>query len=488
MKRRTFLHAIAGGAASMSFAAARSRAQSTLPPLLITVEAAGAWDPTFHCDPHGISGVAPYTLDDVRMYAQLPTAPRVSRTAAALSFGGFMVPRVGAGSVDFFEQHAGRLRVINGVDHRSVIHAAAARGAFAGSLREGTPSLAALAAVAENARGTLSKPFPFISTGGTDDTGGIVGVTRLRGVDVLRVICGPAQSEFGQAVVVDPVVEAVRLAQLRRDQRLLLQARAQNRVAFAAALEATIASRATEPTFAGLADQFAARAVPSTDAFVALVGMVLTTLAQAPPACAAVHLSLPGFDTHGRHDQNHTAALTTLFTALDYLITQLDTAADLDAVRQRGVMVFVSSDFGRTKYNGGEDNDGDTSALALTRGKDHWPITSAWLIGVGAAAARITPGVIGLTHASLSDESDPNAPALAGLSADRLVCEDNRKLSVDSTSTAGFQLNSSDIALSLRRELELDVMPAAAAFALTDANAQIVAALAAGGNPVLRDS
>ena len=54
-----------------------------------------------------------------------------------------------------------------------------------------------------------------------------------------------------------------------------------------------------------------------------------------------------------------------------------------EALRARGVLVYVSSDFGRTAYNA--DDEG-------ARGKDHWPVTSSMIIGLGAMRSQVGGG------------------------------------------------------------------------------------------------
>jgi len=90
-------------------------------------------------------------------------------------------------------------------------------------------------------------------------------------------------------------------------------------------------------------------------------------------------LNLGGFDTHGDHDEDQTAALTALLEGVDHLWKQIE---------QRGlqdkVTVVIGSDFGRTPFYNTAD------------GKDHWNITSVLAMGAGITGNTL----IGATDAN----------------------------------------------------------------------------------------
>ena len=89
----------------------------------------------------------------------------------------------------------------------------------------------------------------------------------------------------------------------------------------------------------------------------------------------SANLNLGGFDTHGNHDEDQTAALTELLEGIDHLWEQIV----LRGLQDR-VTVVIGSDFGRTPFY----NTGD--------GKDHWNITSIMAMGAGITGNRVIGG------------------------------------------------------------------------------------------------
>jgi len=82
-----------------------------------------------------------------------------------------------------------------------------------------------------------------------------------------------------------------------------------------------------------------------------------------------------GFDTHDNNDQLTSAALTSLFSAVDEAWRHIENQGMADRT-----IFFITSDLGRTpEYNPGE-------------GKDHWPITSALLMGGSVQGNRVIGG------------------------------------------------------------------------------------------------
>ena len=79
----------------------------------------------------------------------------------------------------------------------------------------------------------------------------------------------------------------------------------------------------------------------------------LAVAAFASGLAVSANLNLGGFDTHGTHDEDQTAALTLLLEGIDHLWEQLV----LRGLQDR-VTVLIGSDFGRTPfYNTGDGKD-----------------------------------------------------------------------------------------------------------------------------------
>jgi uncharacterized protein (DUF1501 family) len=97
------------------------------------------------------------------------------------------------------------------------------------------------------------------------------------------------------------------------------------------------------------------------------------------------------FDTHGSHDDNQADAMRKLLAGVNYLWTRLEEEGIADRTT-----VMISSNFGRTPYY----NSG--------KGKDHWNVTSAVLMGVGIRGGREPRNV-----SALQQRYHPDARACA---------------------------------------------------------------------------
>jgi hypothetical protein len=110
----------------------------------------------------------------------------------------------------------------------------------------------------------------------------------------------------------------------------------------------------------------------------------------------SANLALGGFDTHDDHDNRHRPSVTALY---DTLIALWNEAERQELAED--LVVAVISDFGRTpNYN---------SAM----GKDHWPVTSALLVGKGVVGNRVV-GATDEGHKPLEIDVDTLQPVDAG--------------------------------------------------------------------------
>ena len=151
------------------------------------------------------------------------------------------------------------------------------------------------------------------------------------------------------------------------------------------------------------------------------------------------------------------------------------------------MLVYVSSDFGRTAYNGGDDE-------GASRGKDHWPVTSCMLIGLGSMAANVGGGTaIGKTTPFIDGVVQP------GLRATPVRLDANGNLESATTATESgadfFPLTATEVNFALRDALRLqdEVAPAGVLrqidrFALPEVDARFVATINGGRNPLLKDT
>jgi len=411
ISRRRFL-LLSGSAAATLTVSLAGRSQQTCAssiPFVITVQASGAWDPTFLVDPVADNAAfTPFTAAQILTAGQIRYAPFVDNQGA---FSQYMV---GATPQDFFVKHQARLVVVNGVDNATVSHDVGPRVAFVGSNRDGQPTLSGLVAGIQGG----SMPLAMFVSGGYASTGGLVPITRGGSLTLLQGLADPNRDTIHSTACND----LIRAATRERDARLAAAATLpRTQLAYQQILGAR--SGALEDRFREIADVLQ-RATGRTGNGLADAASGVIALMNAG-ATAAAHLSTGGFDTHQGHDTNHPGALADLLEGLDFII---DAAAADPVVSARGLVIVVGSDFGRTKYNDGG-------------GKDHWPITSMMAIGVGASEAVIGGGrVIGGTAPTGQN----------GVEALPVKVVDGKTVVVAPDDPSGFKLTPAHVHLALR--------------------------------------
>ena len=386
MDRRDFLQKAAMmGLAVMSAplvgSTARAQSANNTPysgPFWIFVNANGGWDPTDLCDPKGRANET--VRDPVNNYLSGDIF-----TNGAISFA----PH--AGHDGFLDKHASRMMVIRGIDLSTNGHGEGLRHSFSGRLPEGNPSLAALIA----ATYAPQLPTSFLTAGGFDATGGVVGATRIGNPGVLQSIAYPNQvnpGENAQAGQVNKrsfhdevVAERIeryreqRWASLKSNQRLP-HIRASMNEMYTAGLDQGTLKQVSELIPNPL----------SRDRFESQIQIALA--AYKAGASISMSMGFGGFDTHGAHDANHIPQMQQLLQKVDFLWNEAERLQIADKV-----VVVMSSEMGRTpKYNAGN-------------GKDHWSITSAILMGAGIPAGRVVGGT---TENVAAMKIDPDTFAL----------------------------------------------------------------------------
>ncbi len=421
LTRRRFLIASGCTAATCMVDLTPLRAQQACGaglPLVITVQASGAWDPTFLIDPVADDArFTPFTAAQIKTVGQIRYAPFDTTTA--------VVPyNVGETPQDFFVKHGQRMLVFNGVDNATVSHDVGPRVAFTGSTRDGLPTLSGLVAGLQG----QNMPLAMFVAGGFASTGGLVPITRGGSLGLLRNLASPNRD----GIHAEAVDVALREATRARDSRLIAATSSPRASkAFSKLLE--FRSGAIEDRFREIADVLqAASETRAPGGFADAASGMLALMRSG--ATAAGHLSTAGFDTHDNHDDlnnGHRPALQRLLTGLDYII---DTAAADPMLSARGVLIIVASDFGRTTYNGGG-------------GKDHWPITSMMAIGIGPTLEPLIGGarVIGATSPDGSN----------GVTALPVKVADGKTVVAEADDPAAFKLTPAHVNLALRKAIGL---------------------------------
>lgn len=370
MERRNLLKLLAGygiaGALPMSLTTPAWSAAARR--FLITVNAAGGWDPTSLIDPKG-DALRADGRGPVNRYAA-SRIKSIGKLQYAAYPDGVTPPAIGSpGHLDtFFAKHYQRLLVVNGIDTQTNGHETGTRFVWSGRLEQGYPTVAALAAAPY-----ASQPMAFISNGGYDYTAALVAPVRTAAASTLTSLAYP-NSQYADNAALRATgyfsdksyatVEAarnLRLARLQKSETLPMRASQISRLAKV---------RSSDLQLDGLLGLLPAQL--STG----LKGQAEVAVAAfASGLAVSANLNLGGFDTHGTHDVDQTNALTQLLEGIDHLWEQIV----LRGLQDR-VTVVIGSDFGRTPfYNNGA-------------GKDHWNITSIMAMGAGITGNRVIGG------------------------------------------------------------------------------------------------
>jgi hypothetical protein len=384
--------------------------------LLFCISASGAWDPTSFCDPllsngrirqygtddniadgttwgdqfelngqlnvDGIDGrFTLYNAEDVQTItrsdgSQFHVAPYIDTDGEVGKVGNgeervkaYMVGSE-TNNIDFFETYKDELVIINGVNTRTNAHSVGQRHAWSGRIRVGAPHLAALwGALNEYELGVL--PLTFASNGGFSATSGLLPVARATKKEALVDLTAPyawaKSGGYDAPILTENLVELIKGYQNTRTTRFLNGSLPPH---VKANIDKLRIARLAEPHFAPLADAleqvensenglFASNSA-TTQASILIAGMKAGI-------CKGAMLTSGGFDTHSNHftgTNSHPSKVKRLFDIIHYVREQLE----IHGLWHKTILV-VSSDFGRTRLNGG------------AKGKDHAPVTSTMIMG-----------------------------------------------------------------------------------------------------------
>lgn len=333
--------------------------------LFLCFNASGGWDPTHLCDAKSKTGP-----EDMAPMTNL--LPEELETNAGLTYPAYFNPEIygeGAGDFipEFFRKHAGRLRVINGIDVQTNGHDSGSRHTWSGRLSEGAPTLAAYMAATFDP--TL--PMSFLTFGGFSDTAGIAAQTRAGNINALTRIAYPGRIDPNDEMSgyhSSRAYELIEEAQRTRDLALLAGQRLPRiQQSMNTLYLARSGSNELRLLQAYLPETFSDNGLQRS--------VQLALAAYQAGITVSVNLNLGGFDTHGNHDRSQIPRLNELMRGIDFAWEEATARGIADRV-----VIVVGSEFGRTPgYNDGN-------------GKDHWSVTSMMLMGQG-----IAPGVVGAT-------------------------------------------------------------------------------------------
>ena len=385
MERRDVLKLLGlGGAAGLSlfspFHALRSvRASEKFKgPYLLTIHAAGGWDPTLFFDGK---------TDGPGVQQKLYSAPARSE-ALGLDYapiewksGGTLLDS----PAKFLADLGSKFLFVKGLDTQTNSHETGTKTVWSGKGFEELPSIGAL--YAASVLSTYADvPVPLLAGGSAYDvTAGLVPLTRVSDAGQLRGIARPNRTNPSDAKSDQYFTDATaaRIDEARRARR--------DRLANAAKLprEREQLANLAKVAFGAqgldlLADALPAKAIDTATAYPGLgytdgtvdYGLRMAELAIAgfsTGQVVAANIGFGSFDTHNNHDQNHALQMGKLALVVRYAMAQL-------AAKGLSAYVLVGSDFGRTPtYNAGN-------------GKDHWNVTGMMLAGPGIRAGRAIGG------------------------------------------------------------------------------------------------
>ena len=436
MKRRDFLKSTLLSSAALAIAPGALRATCAPSDLLFfSIQASGAWDPTYLCDPHADEFFTFYQNEHIAT----ATTANGQISYAPFELNGDTPVYYQVDGQDFFQKHKNRLLIINGVDTGTVSHPVGARHVFSGSVREVRPNLGAMVA---GFRGP-SMPLAFVSNGGFDSSQGLVPVSRVNNPAFLHDLALPNRvvpaNDASTQLFHDTAVESLLAeAQNQRDIALLERLRlpVQQR-----AIEQVQHARLSAENLSILAEEEALRRGNNSNPAIDALDTVLAAMRTG--ICAAAHVKNNNFDTHSEHDSmvlgtGHRPSLRRLLETLDYLIESFESDPILSA---RGALVLVGSDFARTRYNRATDDP--------ENGKDHWPTTSMMVFALGSAADRVHGGrVLGRTR-TRNAQNEP----YPGVQAESWVLENDIMRLADAGETGAFALQPAHIMHALQHEM-----------------------------------
>jgi hypothetical protein len=348
--RRTWLRAsLAFGAASLLTAHGTLRAAPRAKPRrLVLLFNSGGWDTTYAIDPKtGVSGVdAP--AGAVKTFGALDILTDASR------------PNV----EKFFTAHAGISTVVRGLQINTVAHPDGAQRVLTGVAGVGAPDIAAITSAVHGA----DMPAPYLILGRTAFSGPYASLSARTGsVNQIVTLLDPTFSLppiGGQGIPhipTDAEEELVRAHVLARAERELTASGANQRV------QDFISSLGRGDLLRDIGE---IGELEFSRSFDAQIDLSVEALARG--LCHSVQIETGDWDTHtGNAEQGplHDDFFGSLTKLVDALAAREGSTQGSKLLDETTIVVV--SELGRTPR------------LNADQGKDHWPVTSALLVGSG---------------------------------------------------------------------------------------------------------
>ena len=363
--RRTFMQAVLGLSGATLFSGGSFAAGAAKPKKLLTVFVSGGWDTTYALDAkQGASGVDS-PQGDLENVGQLVYLADPSRPNAR----------------SFFEQHGALTTVVNGIQVQSINHPDCAKRMLTGTASDTSPDFSTIVA---HELGS-SKSAPLLALGPTAFTGNLGSIAVRTGtVTQLKTLMDPDAAfpgadllptqrfrpDAAEAKAIDSYVK-------KRANALFGGSAANGKNQ--ARVQDFLASRERGEAFKKFSDAFADELEFSLDINVQ-IDIAVRALTEG--LSQSVHLETPfGWDTHTENELQGPLQ-EELFLSLTTLVEKLQVTPGTEAGSKLidETVVVVVSEMGRTPK------------LNIDGGKDHWPVTSAIVLGGGLKGARTLGG------------------------------------------------------------------------------------------------
>lgn len=379
MKILTRRNLLAGGATAVGAALLGGRSARAAigdPKNLLIVSAVGGWDTTYSIDPKPTNlpmiDAPDGTIEEVNGIALLtdPGRPNIR---------------------GFFEDFGDITAVVNGVSTSSISHTSGYRKIMTGTSDFASPDMAAITAFEHGA--DLAAPYLVLGTVSFSGPYGSA-VTRTGTLNQISTLVDPAQGfplATGEAANDRYVPGSIERNAIESHVRSRAEAFLERRGGLGRNAQRGRDYVDAIDRAALLKDVEEIQAVNFTQSLDAQVDMAVDALDSG--MSQAVQIELAGFDTHtGNVGQG--PVQEQLFAELRRLIGRLDGRGLLE-----NTVVVVLSELGRTPL------------LNAEAGKDHWPVTSAMVIGTEVAGGQ----TIGATNDSFDGRNvDLDTGALGG--------------------------------------------------------------------------
>lgn len=337
--------------------------------LWLMINAGGGWDPTSLIDPKGLeTGLNKYPQSAIRQAGNIRWAPMDQ--SPDVQQAGIDTAPIDSFFNDFYQD----LLVLNGVDTATNSHDVGSRNTWSGGLMEGRATLSALIAASQ----APGSPMAFITNGGYDFTGGIIGATRTGNINAIIDIAYPNRAYIDDEGVETTFHNPRTVAMIQEARRTRYEAlKGKQRLPrVKASMDRLYMSRLGQNELAQLT------AFLPEDLEDGMAGQAqLAFAAYQAGLCVAANISAPGgYDSHGNNDTQQTGNYVEFLSQLRRVLELADAAG----IRQN-VAIVCGSDFGRTPgYNDGN-------------GKDHWSVTSMMMMGYVGGRKIQGDRVVGLT-------------------------------------------------------------------------------------------